>query len=146
MIEFVVGIILLVLLTLSFSEILSRYFFNAPLTWVTEVCRFLLIWMVFLGATVITKKASHLSVGVSLENYLTGRGRLILRLFVRLCIACVLLLVAIYGSKSVLMTSKMVATTSKIPMYMVWSAIPINAAIMLYYIIKDLFSFEKANS
>lgn len=136
--EFIAGVLLITLLTLVSAEIILRYFFNYPLIWVTELCRFMLIWMVFLGATVLTKRGAHLMVGVSLDKYLSSKKYIIiLKVFVSSCISVILILTALYGAKAVMMTSKMVGPATKIPMYIVWSAIPVNAALMLYFVIEQ---------
>jgi TRAP-type C4-dicarboxylate transport system permease small subunit len=139
--EFVAGIFLAALLAFASAEIVSRYFFDYPLIWVTELCRFILLWLVFLGATVLTKKSAHLMVGVSLDKYLSNKKQTIaLKVLVNSCISAVLILTAVYGGKAVLMTSKMVGPATRVPMYFVWAAIPINGGLMLYFIIEETVS------
>ena len=132
-----IGVFMVALFVLSSAEIVARFVFNNSMVWVTEFCRFILIWLVFLGATLVTKRASHLSVGISLDNYVTGKKRLLIKLSVHCCIMGVLILIAFHGTKAVLLTGGIIGPATRLPMYLVWSAIPINAVLILYYIIRD---------
>ncbi len=135
--ELITGILLLISLALVFADIVWRGLIGVSLEWVNEVCRFILIWLVFYGASVVTRKAVHLTIGVSLGSKLTGKKLIVLKLFTNSCILCVLITVLIYGSILLYSARTMTAPSIGVPMYVVWSAIPINAALMSFYIVKD---------
>lgn len=55
--------IMLVLLTLVvFAEVLSRYVFDFPLVFSTELTNVLFPWMIFVAAISVTKNEDHLSI------------------------------------------------------------------------------------
>lgn len=68
------GIALLVMTGIVCFEIVSRYLFNEPTYWVTEISTYLLVGMTFLGLAVAQKGGSHIKVEL-LANALPERAR-----------------------------------------------------------------------
>lgn len=60
--SYIVAILLVVMSGVVFGNVMSRYFLNTTWGWYEEVSRFLLIWIVFLGAVVALIKGDHLSI------------------------------------------------------------------------------------
>lgn len=60
--SYIVAILLVAMSGVVFGNVISRYFLNATWGWYEEVSRFLLIWIVFLGAVVALIKGDHLSI------------------------------------------------------------------------------------
>lgn len=75
---------MLVLLTLVvFGEVLSRYVFNFPLVFSTELTNVFFPWMIFVAAISVTKKEDHLSINYFRE-LLPKRGQKIAFIFSKL--------------------------------------------------------------
>lgn len=49
---------------LTFTQVVQRYAFNAPLYWAEEVVLFSIIWMSFVGISFGLTRASHISVDI----------------------------------------------------------------------------------
>ncbi|HUZ16964.1 MAG TPA: TRAP transporter small permease [Spirochaetia bacterium] len=62
-----VEVILAAMVILVFGNVIFRYFLNFAIAWSSEVSRFLLIWMVFLGAFVAYIHNEHLGLDVMLR-------------------------------------------------------------------------------
>ena len=60
--SYVVAILLVAMSGIVFGNVICRYFLEASLAWYEEVSRFLLIWIVFLGAVIALIKGDHLSI------------------------------------------------------------------------------------
>ncbi len=58
------GTCLLVMFLVICANIVSRYVFNIPLTWVEELSNFLFIWVGFLSALYALSEGEHLRIGV----------------------------------------------------------------------------------
>ena len=56
------GLILLFVTFSIFIDVILRYFFNRPSTWVTEVSTYLLLYIIFLGAAYTLQQGQHISV------------------------------------------------------------------------------------
>ncbi|WP_232324917.1 TRAP transporter small permease [Halobacillus mangrovi] len=77
----IIAILLMVLLTLVvFAEVLSRYVFNYPISFSTELTQLFFPWMIFLGTVAVTKNEDHLKITVLQEKM--GRGvQLVMQIF-----------------------------------------------------------------
>lgn len=57
-----VGSLGLLAITVNLANVVGRYAFAAPIVWAEELMRYSLIWIVFLGAIMVTWKAEHLAI------------------------------------------------------------------------------------
>lgn len=60
-------ILFLVIIFVTVAGVFARYVLDTPLIWSDELARFSLIWMIFLGAGVVSFKDSHLVVDFIFE-------------------------------------------------------------------------------
>jgi TRAP-type C4-dicarboxylate transport system permease small subunit len=47
---------------ITVAQVVTRYGFNHPLTWPEELCTLLLVWMTFVGASLLLKKEAHIEI------------------------------------------------------------------------------------
>jgi TRAP-type C4-dicarboxylate transport system permease small subunit len=64
--SWVVAVLLAAMSFTVFGNVICRYFLDASLAWYEEVSRFLLIWIVFLGAVIAYIRGDHLGIDVLL--------------------------------------------------------------------------------
>jgi TRAP-type C4-dicarboxylate transport system permease small subunit len=64
--SYVVALMLVLMSGTVFGNVICRYFLDASLAWYEEVSRFLLIWIVFLGAVIAYIRGDHLGIDVLL--------------------------------------------------------------------------------
>jgi TRAP-type C4-dicarboxylate transport system permease small subunit len=60
--SYIVALLLVAMSAVVFGNVFSRYLLNTTWGWYEEVSRFLLIWIVFLGAVVCMIRSDHLSI------------------------------------------------------------------------------------
>jgi TRAP-type transport system small permease protein len=60
--SYIVAALLVVMSGVVFGNVISRYFLDTTWGWYEEVSRFLLIWIVFLGAVIALIRSDHLSI------------------------------------------------------------------------------------
>lgn len=53
---------LILMSTLAFSQVISRYFFKISNVWIEESTRYLMVWMVFVGMAAVARNDLHLKV------------------------------------------------------------------------------------
>lgn len=94
--RYLIGIFMLVLVTVTIAQVIARFFFGQPFVWSDELARFILIWMVFLGAAIVSYDDTHLSVELFQEK-MSPKVKLITSLIMRIIIL-VFLAVTIYSS------------------------------------------------
>lgn len=68
------------LLTVMTAQIVMRYGFNSSLLWAEEICRYMLIWLAFLGAA-LSYERGEVAALTFLSNALPRRGALMLAMF-----------------------------------------------------------------
>jgi TRAP-type C4-dicarboxylate transport system permease small subunit len=142
--EHVIGIILFIIFALVLVQVIMRFVFGNPLTWSEELSRYLLIWLTFLGGTVVTRQRSHLEVGANLTAKLSLRGQHIANLVITLLIFFVLCVLLKEGISLAKATMSYDAVSIPIPMGFVWLALPVNAALMIRYLLGDTLQLIKA--
>ena len=60
--SYVVALLLVAMSVTVFGNVVCRYFLDFSLGWYEEISRFMLIWIVFLGAVIALIKGDHLSI------------------------------------------------------------------------------------
>lgn len=60
--SYVIAVLLVAMSAVVFGNVMSRYFLDTTWGWYEEVSRFMLIWIVFLGAVVATIRGDHLGI------------------------------------------------------------------------------------
>jgi TRAP-type C4-dicarboxylate transport system permease small subunit len=68
------GFLVFMLAVLSTANTIGRYFLSAPLIWSADMCRYLLIYVIFIGAAFGFQEKSHVSVDL-VTNAITQKSR-----------------------------------------------------------------------
>ncbi|WP_027188700.1 TRAP transporter small permease [Desulfovibrio cuneatus] len=128
------GIIVLVMFGSLLLQVISRYFFNSPLSWPEEVTMFLMAWMSFIGASVALRSWGHIGVDFFLQKC-SGKKRIFLLLLIRLVALTFTLFLLVEGSLFVMGSAGIVSDGMRIPMVYPRLSMPIGGAIMTLHII-----------
>lgn len=60
--------LIFVFITLAIcAEVLLRYGFNSPISWVVEISEYSLLWITFLGASWVLRHGGHVRVDIALQ-------------------------------------------------------------------------------
>ena len=137
-IEYLMGILMLVLVAIVFMEVVRRYVFNDPTHWASETCRFILIWLTFTGASIVTRLSAHLTMGFTIHRFINPSLSKIIKIFTAAVVAFVMIVLTYYSTKVTMMTGYRSAPMTGMPMYIPWSALPINAALMSIYMVAQV--------
>ena len=117
---------------LLFVNVVMRYVFMMPIYWAEELVRYLMVWLVFIGASQVTSWGGHIAVDI-LPRFLSKRGNLILAFAVNMvCIAfCAVL--AYYSLEQMLRVkaAHQVSPAMELPMWLAYAAIPAGTILML---------------
>ncbi len=124
------GIILFSALLL-FVNVVLRYAFLHPIFWADELARYLMVWMIFLGAGKVAGGEGHVSVTILADRFPSVTRRIWDFTVTLLClIFCVLL--AWYSLKHTLRVQAARQTTAalELPMWLAYLSVPVGAASM----------------
>lgn len=112
-------------------QIICRVFFTA-LSWSEEVTRYLLIWSTFIGAGCVYKKGGHISVTFAQEK-LPQKLRKAAQILVHLLCGALFAIVVYYGFKYMGKQGTQLSAALRIPMNLMYMAIPIGCGVMLLH-------------
>jgi TRAP-type C4-dicarboxylate transport system permease small subunit len=129
--SYVVAVLLVAMSFTVFGNVVCRYFLDASLAWYEEVSRFLLIWIVFLGAVIAFIKGDHLGIDVLLI-FLPPRPRQVVVVAADLLVLLALAIMFQGGWEMAMdsLASGWVASSVPIPYGWVYMVGPVSAALM----------------
>jgi len=76
-------VMVLVMITLSFTQVVLRNFFSGGFTWADAMLRNLVLWVGFIGASLATRTNRHISID-ALTKFLSPRYKVLAELFTSL--------------------------------------------------------------
>ena len=120
--EYLMGILFLALVCITFQEVLRRYLFNDPTHWASEASRFLLIWMTFTGACIVTRLVTHLTMGYTIHRFVNQSMSKFIKVFISAAAAVSMIVLTYYSAKVTLLAGYRPAPMTGIPMYYPWGA------------------------
>lgn len=130
----VIALMLLAIVVVTILQVILRFVFNQPLTWPDELGRFLLIWLVFIGAAVVSFDDRHLGVEV-IQEKMSPKVKLISSMILRALIM-VFLFITIYSSIDLIrIAHTQTSAALEIPDSYWRAAAPVGAALMIFYIL-----------
>jgi TRAP-type C4-dicarboxylate transport system permease small subunit len=126
-------------------QIIMRYFFNTPLSWPEELCRYLYIWMCFIGLSFCLHNMSELRVDF-LEKMLRGRLQLIFKV---LLTAISILFYSYLLTQSISVFTKIYhlgqsSPAAGIPMFLVYMAMPVSFSLTVIRAVQKLIREVKS--
>ena len=130
LLELIAGLLIAAITVLVTVQVFARYVLNNTPPWSEELCRYLFIWVSFLGACVATRRAAHLGVD-SLVTRLPAGVREVLRHAVTALIVAFAGLLVWQGVALVPAMASQRSPSMGISLQYVFAAIPIAAAIIL---------------
>ena len=124
---------------LLFVNVVMRYIFLLPIYWAEELSRYLMVWMIFIGASQVTLQGGHIAVDI-VPRLLSKRANLTLALAINL--VCILFsIVLAYFSYKQMMRVKaahQISPAMELPMWIAYLAIPLGAVLMLIRFIQQM--------
>jgi C4-dicarboxylate transporter DctQ subunit len=132
------GILLILMVMLTFLQIVLREFLNFSLNWSDEVSQFCMTWLTMFGSIWITKNNQHINTGLKLHRKLNERKiRLIdgiLALMVAISAALIAYLSTIFSIVAMNIES---LSLTWLKMGYVFIALPFAMLAVFYYYLKS---------
>ena len=129
--SYIVAFLLVAMSVTVFGNVVCRYFLDFSLGWYEEISRFLLIWIVFLGAVIALIRGDHLAIDL-LSFALPPRANRMLVVLVDVLVL-VSLAIMFQGAWDMAIDSLQsgwVASSVPIPYGCVYMVAPVSAALM----------------
>ncbi|MBQ0736380.1 TRAP transporter small permease [Aquimarina celericrescens] len=126
-------------------QVFSRYIFNIPSTLTDELASFSLIWLGLFGSAYATGKKLHLSIDL-IPDKILAKSPLFFNGIINLLICFFAFsIMAIGGSRLCWLTYVLDQKSAalQVPLYLVYSSVPINGFIIMYYTLDTILSSTK---
>ncbi len=126
----VISCVLSIALIVS-ASIFFRYVLNNSITWSEEIAKYLMVWMVFVGAPVAMVQSRHIAIEI-FPNLFRPRIRALIFLIVNLLIVLTMAFWTYRGfTYTVGGMSQVMSSFDKIPLGVVFASIPFGSCIMM---------------
>ncbi|MBN8201431.1 TRAP transporter small permease [Bacillus sp. NTK034] len=89
--RYLISLSLLAIVVITILQVIARFIFDSPLVWSDELARFLLIWMVFIGAAIVSYDDKHMGIEM-LQEKMSHKTKLITSLIMRAVILLALII------------------------------------------------------
>jgi len=143
-----VASLMLVTSVLVITQVLTRYLFVYSISWIEELTRFLMIWMVMLGTAVAVRKKQHIAIDIAEILIKNPRHLGYYRFFlsiagvafsITLCVLSYIVVerTASYGQLSGAM---------RMPMYFANGSFLVASALMIVHYLQEMFTSRSAQS
>lgn len=132
-------VMLVVSVSFSFYQVLTRFVFNAPSTWTEVAARTAMIWCVFMAAAA-TFRGGYMMAVEAIYKVMPQRLLLVLEIAIVLCCLLVLAVLVHYG---ILMTRRVANQTMSgmnISIAYAYAAIPIGAGFAIVSVVARLLA------
>lgn len=142
--DYVIGILLVIIFCLTVTNVFCRYFLGWSFGWADELSRFLFIWIGFLGTALAFSRNEHVALKMFTNKLPPRFSRITDTLAILVCIG---LLAGFLWQGSVIVYHTVNRSPAiGIPMRIVYSCVPISAALGIIYGIERLFARNIVNS
>lgn len=126
----VISCVLSIALIVS-TSIFFRYVLNNSITWSEEIAKYLMVWMVFVGAPVAMVQSRHIAIEM-FPNLFRPRIRALIFLIINLLIVLTMAFWTYRGfTYTVGGMSQVMSSFDKIPLGVVFASIPFGSCIMM---------------
>ncbi|RWZ59102.1 TRAP transporter small permease [Halobacillus fulvus] len=146
--RYLMGGSLLIIVVITILQVIARFVFDRPLIWSDELARFILIWMVFIGAAVVAFDDKHMAVEV-IQEKMSPKMKLITSLIMRVLIIVFLFMTAYSSIELVQVSHNLASGALEIP-YSYWRvAATVGSVLMILFIVirtvYDVQSYRSGN-
>jgi TRAP-type C4-dicarboxylate transport system permease small subunit len=137
-VEFLLSVLGLGMALLVAVQVFFRYALNNSIFWSEELARFLLVWLTFLGASVVYFRGAHASVDFLYKRAGLGSRR-VMNILVHLFSLAFFLVMAVYGWQFAHFIRLQVSAALNLPKWIPHSIIPLSGAILALHSLNFLW-------
>lgn len=120
-----------------FYSVVMRYVFQRPPFWVEELSRFIFIWIIMLGAVLVTREQSHIEL-VLFVNLFPKKWRFVLSIFSRLLMVVFCWVMVQQGIKIYPIVAEASSPTFGLSMGWLYLSIPVGGLLMGICILENI--------
>ncbi len=141
--DWIVSLALVALNVLVFTQVVSRYIFNSPISWTEEMARILFIWISFMGAFLALKTKGHIAVETLLHRLFNAEARIYVTAIADFLILYYCIYLAFMGVVMMQKTAQDFTPVMLIPFSYLYAAIALSGTLMAAYMLIRALSLER---
>lgn len=126
-----------------FFNVIGRYYLDTSLAWSEEVSRFMLVWVVFLGAVLAYEHDEHLGLDILVKK-MPRKVAALVGMATDLLVAFAIWLIVYGGYRMAIDSWDWESTTVPIPLGYIYVIVPVCGGIMLFQTLLKMCSRIKA--
>ncbi|WP_432409598.1 TRAP transporter small permease [Wukongibacter sp. M2B1] len=125
-------------------QVIMRYVFNSSLSWSEELARYIFIWQIWLGASLGVREKKHIRVEL-VYGLFRQKGQLVMDVLSTIIWIALCIFLAINGTELTLALLQRHSTSPamKIPMYIIYSTLPISCGVMVLRLVQRVLEIIK---
>src|SRR5699024_3233180 len=136
--RYIVSTLFIIMVSLVFLQVLTRFVVNYPISWTVEISRYLMIYIIFLGSALLVRKRAHIAVDFLLE-IVKSKAKSILDMIVLIVSIIFFAILLVFGTQLTFIVIGQ--TTPNLQFSMAWdyAAVPIGGLLMFLNALAVLF-------
>ena len=130
--KILVGAIMTGATFLLFINVVLRYVFDSGIIWAEEMTRYTMLWTVFVGAGVVTREGTHVSME-AFFNLWPAKFQRIGFLAINLCCIATIAVIVYFGINMVrlVVETDQISEAAFLPMWIIYGAFPVGGILMI---------------
>lgn len=143
LIFFILVGIVSIMMVVGGMQVFWRYVLKDSLYWSEEVMRYMNVWTIFLGISIGIPRNSHVAIDAIIRTF-KGRAKFIATMTVHMF--SLLFFIALFGVgiKFTLYNMGQYSAAIRLPMSMVYIALPVGGLIAILFTIGEIFKYLKS--
>jgi len=134
---FVVGILMIIMVTAMVYQVILRYIFSNSNIWSEELTRFLFVWVSLIGSFIAVRRNSHLKVEVFID-LMKGNTKRYFSIIIDIAVLAFLIYLLPLSYDLTMSTFVNISAGLKVPMAVGYGAIPVGTVLMILGMIEQL--------
>lgn len=140
----IIASLYLVMIVITFTQVIFRYMLDSALPWAGELAIFLFIWIIFLGASIALIKGVHIGVDI-FTNFLSAKYKKY-NLFLINFLIIIFCSIIIFGSIPLIIDNFTQRSPAlEVRLSFVYACIPISMTAMIFISLKKINKLIKGN-
>lgn len=132
-------IMFMVMIVVVFAQVMLRYFFHAPIAWSDELSRLMLVWVSFLGVTLVHfSKAGHPAVRALVQRF-SSKTQKMIDIFINLILVIGFVVIFKASLQYTLANTRLVSAVLHYPNALKYAVVPLSMFLMA---IKSIFNLR----
>ena len=131
--RWIVIVMMAVMATLVFMNVVSRYILNHSIIWAEEVSQYLMVWVAFLGAGLALRQGRHVAIEL-LQDRLPLTARKMTRRLVVLLLIAFMGILTVLGFQFTRFAWDQETPVLNIPLGIPYMAVPIGALLLMIHL------------